>query len=146
MICNRYWINWSYYIFNNLTFSRYICLLLSMWTHIYICVCVHHVYASAHRGQKSTLDPLELELHNVISPLTWLHGTKCQSFARTGYSLDLSTPDPSQGFQFLRTSTLQVFQSELSEDSNKYIWLNFSCSLIPKFSVFHHSQFIDPDN
>lgn len=37
-----------------------------------MCMCVHHIYAGAHRDQKSVLDPLEL----AVSCQIWVLVTK----------------------------------------------------------------------
>lgn len=54
-------------------------------------VCVGVVCSLEYRyrgGQKSMLDPLELELQPVMSYLMWALGTKLQSSARAVYTLN----------------------------------------------------------
>lgn len=51
--------------------------------YVHICVCVN---ARAHRGQKCSI-PLDLELWEVVNPLTWVLGIKLPSSAEAVLAL-----------------------------------------------------------
>lgn len=50
---------------------------------IFMCLCGYvYMHASAHEGQKGTLNPLEPRLHAVMNHLMWVLEPKLRSSAR----------------------------------------------------------------
>jgi hypothetical protein len=53
------------------------------------CIYVYRVHADICRGQKKVLGPLELELHVLVSLLTWVLRTLPESSARAASAPNL---------------------------------------------------------
>ena len=51
-----------------------------MYVHMFMFTCV---FAGTHRGQKTTLDLLEVELQATVSHLIWVLGTKIKSYFKS---------------------------------------------------------------
>lgn len=61
----------------------YVCVYKYVWVYMLVCECVCvcvRACAGDHGGQKRALDPLQLELHVLVSSLTCMLGTELSSF------------------------------------------------------------------
>lgn len=61
--------------------AKYFIFILFLITHICVFLCVCVVSAGAPRFQEKELDPLKLELHELVSCLTWVLGTTLRFLA-----------------------------------------------------------------
>lgn len=61
-----------------------------VFMYVYVCVChlvcVYHMHAGGCKSQKRTLDPLELELQEVVSHPMWVLGIQPGSTIRAANS------------------------------------------------------------
>ena len=56
-------------------------------------------------GQKRVLDPLELELQEVVSCLTWVLGAELRSSARVAHILNHGAMSPTPNLRSLKATT-----------------------------------------